>query len=129
MLQNFLVARARGQIAGAALYGYLRAELMAADDTKALLPQFVRTSRTLEMFWAYIRAQSSTYAGREAIIYEAFAPLLDYLEGRSRAPADTTISAILESFDAEGVHRAWTRALERRQSDPERVPSRPPARC
>jgi hypothetical protein len=49
-------------------------------------------------------------------------PLLDHLEsalGRNGAPHDRAISDALETFDAEGVHRAWVKALERRTNDPE----------
>ncbi len=33
-------------------------------------------------------------------------------------PADELISKVLVSFDAQGVHDAWQKALERRQTDP-----------
>ena len=38
--------------------------------------------------------------------------------GRER-PLDAPISATLSTFDTESVHRAWLKALERRESDPE----------
>lgn len=34
-------------------------------------------------------------------------------------PADTANTTVLSSFDPEGVHNVWTKALERRLSDPE----------
>jgi hypothetical protein len=37
----------------------------------------------------------------------------------SDQPADAGISATLASFDVTGVHAVWTRALERRERDPE----------
>jgi hypothetical protein len=52
-------------------------------------------------------------------IYETFQPLLDHLERTNVAPADLSISETLSSFDPDGVHRAWERALERRKLDPE----------
>ncbi len=37
----------------------------------------------------------------------------DYLEGKTSAPADTSISDALRNFDEDRVHSVWSRALER----------------
>ncbi len=92
---------------------------MGDPATKQLLPDFVRTSRTLDAFWPLIKMSATTYAERRRIISEAFAPLAEYLEGRNRTPGDEIISTSLQSFDPDGVHAVWTKALERRTSDPE----------
>jgi hypothetical protein len=34
-------------------------------------------------------------------------------------PADADISVILEGFDPDGVYKVWSKALDRRSSDPE----------
>ena len=60
-----------------------------------------------------------TYAERREFIWSEFGPLIDHLEGRTKKPSDSTISAKLKSFDAEGVHVIWTKALARRTSDPD----------
>ncbi len=39
--------------------------------------------------------------------------------GLTASPADDLISTALSSFDEEGVHAAWRKALERRKDDPE----------
>jgi len=44
---------------------------------------------------------------------------MDWLEGRHQAHGDEVVSATLGTFDAEGVHAAWLKALDRRISDPE----------
>jgi hypothetical protein len=41
------------------------------------------------------------------------------LEGKHQNPGDVIFDDKLKSFDAEGVHRIWTKALDRRKSDPE----------
>jgi len=46
-------------------------------------------------------------------------PLIDYLEGANRAPVDPVVSDVLQNFDADGVHKVWIKALERRHTDPE----------
>jgi hypothetical protein len=74
MLQNVLLARATGGDADAG-YQLLRRQFVDGPITKQLLPQFVRTSRDLSQFWAYIKYAAPTYQGRRELIYEAFQPL------------------------------------------------------
>jgi Abortive infection C-terminus len=113
LMENLMTERATGGLgASTHVYEYLRREFMADPMTKALLPDFVRTSRTL-------KNKAGSYADRRRLISEAFGPLADYLEGRNRAPGDQVVSTSLESFDADGVHAVWSKALERRKTDPE----------
>jgi hypothetical protein len=118
-LQELLVARATGGTAHEADYQQLRRTFMEDETTRDFLPTFVRTCRNLDTFWGWIKGQADKYDPRRTIIRDAFGPLLDLLEGKNRAPADREISEALESFDEEGVHRAWSRALDRRKNDPE----------
>lgn len=53
------------------------------------------------------------------MIYKAFQPMLDYLEGKNKAPADEDISDVLRKFNEDGVHAVWIKALERRHTDPD----------
>jgi hypothetical protein len=120
VLENLLVARATGDLtASDQLYGAVRRELMADARLKRLLPEFVRTCRTLDVFWPYIKGLAGTYADRRKIIGEAFTPIVDFLEGADRSPGDAPVSDTLQSFDVEGVHLVWEKALQRRASDPE----------
>lgn len=120
VLENLMTARATGDMkANTYVYEYLRREFMSDPSTKELLPSFVRTCRTLDVFWPYIKEQSGTYAGRQKFIGEAFTPLVDYLEGKNKAPSDKLVSDTLWTFDSEGVHIVWNKALERRVADPE----------
>jgi Abortive infection C-terminus len=119
LLQNLLVSRATGGAPDDLTYRQLRDEFIADAETKRLLPDFVRTCRDLTQFWGYIKAKADRYQERRQLLWAAFNPLLDSLEGKGRAPADSAISDALSSFDAEGVHAYWERALKRRQEDPE----------
>jgi Abortive infection C-terminus len=120
MLENLLVARATGDMSASTHdYEELRRDFIADPETKNLLPPFVRTCRTLDVFWPFIKEKAGTYADRRRIIGEAFTPLVDHLEGRNRAPGDAVVSDALQSFDADGVHAVWSKALSRRTSDPE----------
>jgi Abortive infection C-terminus len=118
-LQELLVTHATGGSESNDHYALLRREFMEQATTRDLLPRFVRTCRTLETFWGWIKSQSPKWEPRRVLIRSEFAPLLDHLEGRNAVPADKDISTALKTFDAEGVHRAWEKALERRRSDPE----------
>jgi hypothetical protein len=119
MMHNLMVAHATGLTADSAMYQLLRREFMASETLKPLLPDFVRTCRTLDVFWPYIKGRAGTYADRRHIIGTAFVPLLDHLEDRHRAPVDAATSETLQTFDSEGVHAVWEKALQRRQADPE----------
>lgn len=120
MMENLLVARATGDLsASSQIYEFLRREFMADQTLKALLPDFVRTCRSLNVFWPLIQKQASSYAERRQIIGAAFNPLLDHLEQRHRAPVDDVASDALETFDNQGVHAVWEKALHRRNADAE----------
>ena len=82
MLENLMTARATGDMtASNSVYEHLRREFMQESATKPLLPNFVRTCRTLDVFWPFIIEQAGTYADRRRIISQAFTPLIEYLEG------------------------------------------------
>jgi hypothetical protein len=118
-MENLMVAYATGGRADSPLYERLRKEFMADDALKPLLPDFVRTCRSLSAFWGYIKSKAETYAERRLIISTAFAPLMDHLEQRHCAPVDAGASETLQTFDSEGVHAVWEKALQRRHTDAE----------
>lgn len=120
LMQNLLTARATGDLsADNEIYEALRRDFIADQTLKSLLPDFVRTCRSLDVFWPYIKGKAGSYADRRHIIGTAFGPLLDYLEQRHRAPVDAATSETLQTFDPEGVHAVWEKALQRRHADPE----------
>lgn len=118
MMEGILVARATGGDKDNPSYKHLRREFMGDSRLESLLPPFVRTYRDLEAFWSYIK-ELRTYDERKLLINEAFTPLINYLEERNRSPSDKIISDTLESFDVDGAHIVWVKALERRNTDPE----------
>ncbi len=118
-LQSVLVARATGSVEGGADYIALRTYLIGNASYNELLPSFVRTNRSLEQFWQFIKGKFSSYAERRSYIWGEFTPLLDHLEGKDLRPLDKSTSATLKSFNEESVHAVWQKALERRNNDPE----------
>jgi hypothetical protein len=119
MLENLMIAHATGGAASSFHYSHLRRVFMDDPELARLLAPFVRTCRTLDTFWPYIKNEAGTYAERRKIIGTAFTPLIEHLEGRNRHPGDIVVSDALETFDAEGVHAVWAKALSRRNIDPE----------
>src|SRR5437868_1246243 len=85
-LQNLLIARATGGDGNDNDYRELRDSLRSDSDVRDLLPTFVRTSRDLAQFWAYIQKQAGGYKERREHIWAAFSPLLEYLEADPPAP-------------------------------------------
>jgi hypothetical protein len=118
-LQELLVDFATGGRGDGNQYVTLRRDVLDYAGSRNLVPDFVRTCRTLSTFWSWIKERAPTYERRRVIIRQAFQLLLDALERRDGAPSDLAISEALESFDGEGVHRAWVKSLDRRSSDPE----------
>jgi len=118
-LQNLLVARARGEPASTKDYTELRGALVADPTASRLLPSFVRTCRDLGQFWGFIKKRFRSYAERTDFIWAEFQPLLDHLEQDKEMPAESAISDLLGTLDEAHVHEVWTRALDRRASDPE----------
>jgi hypothetical protein len=119
MIEGILIAAGRGKSSGDGDYQILRQMLVKTAVIGELLPQFVKTYRDLGAFWPYIKAEASTYAERDMFIRDSFTPVFAYLEGRDEAPGDRAIADTLVSFDAEGIHAVWSKALVRRMTDPE----------
>ncbi len=118
-LMHMLVAQCTGPAhIDEEVYRALRREFMANPETARRLPLFVRTSHDGMAFWSYIKGTADQWEPRRQHVREAFQELLGYLE-TSEHPADTEISEVLGSFDADGVHAVWMKALTRRAADPE----------
>lgn len=118
-METILIDAATGGSTEGQTYENLRREFLKSHQTRDLLPDFVKTYRTLDAFWPFIKYEAGTYAERRQIISGAFTPLIDRLEELDRAPSDGTVTEALSSFDVEGVHAVWDKALARRTSDPE----------
>lgn len=114
-LENLLLSRARGGSESPHRHAVLRQRLI--DDLgRERLPEFVRTCRTLDQFWAYIKKWPH-YAQRDRHIWDAFGDFIESIDGGS--PLDDAASESLEALDAEHVTREWRKALDRRAGDPE----------
>ncbi|HUX00591.1 MAG: abortive infection family protein [Phycisphaerae bacterium] len=118
-LRNMLSSHATGGGADESQFRSLRNELVKNPLIKDRLPRFVRTCRTLEDFWGFIKPKFAHYSERRSYLLEEFAPVLDFLEQLNTAPSDEASNAVLAKVDAPHVITAWQKALERRETDPE----------
>jgi hypothetical protein len=85
----------------------------------AKLPDFLRTCSDLSQYWSFIQKRFPSYQERREYIWQAFAPVIEYLEVNDSVLVVTPGSKSLAQFNAQGVHTAWEKALGRRSDDPE----------
>ena len=118
-LKKLLVAHATGNIADSQEYKDLRKIVLENAYLKDNAPTFLRSCRDLDDFWTFIKGESANYAGRRDFIRRSLTPLFDIAEAKSPSPSDNDVAAALQRFNTDSVHQLWSRALERRDNDPE----------
>lgn len=118
-LQNLLVAAATGSSEDSGEFLRLRQVVLSQPALDPLVPQFLRTCRSLGQFWQFIKEKFGTYAERRKYLWDEFRPLLEILERGGPSPSDQVASNAFDKIDAGNVQAAWSKALDRRASDPE----------
>lgn len=119
VFQNALISFATGGGITEIEFREGREEIINHPLLKDIAPRFLRTCRTLDQFWQFIKYQCSTYAARRSFLWDEFRPLLERVEGAKATPADLVVSTALQKFDTGSVHQVWAKAMERRETDPE----------
>lgn len=117
-LQNLCVSRATGGGDDSA-YEQLRRDLISCPTARNLVPSFIRNCRDPFQFWQHIKHRFPTYQERRTYIWDEFRPLIERLEASGTVPSDSLISGALPSLDSGYVQEVWSRALDRRSSDPD----------
>ena len=118
-LQNLLISRATGGQENNVEYTRLRQTVLANTAFDALIPQFIKTCRNLDQFWQFIKYKFGSYAERRDYIWTEFSPLLEALERGCLAPSDEFVTKGIKKIDSAHIQAAWSKALDRRASDPE----------
>jgi hypothetical protein len=118
-LQDILIARATGKEADESSYNEKRKKLMQNRSLIDVIPAIVRDSRSLDEFWGFIKHEFSSYHERRSYIWQEFKPILERLEVSNHAPLEDGITERLKSFDSDGIHAAWQKCLQRKDTDPE----------
>ena len=122
LLQNGLISRAYRRCefdGGNPPYKELRSFFGDRPDTRTKLPDFLRRCSDLGQFWGWIKYEKPTYQERRDLIWDAFRPLIEFLEADVSNPAVAPITEALGILDADHVKAAWQKALDRRANDPE----------
>jgi hypothetical protein len=119
MIENILVAACEGDRTSDKHHRQLRGTLLQEPRIKALLPSFVRTCRDLNHLWSNLKGHSGQWKPRRVHVRAAMTPLIDYLEGSNRTPADPIVSASkfrrrqrpqgLDKGIRAEAHRSWTK--------------------
>lgn len=118
-LQNMLVSSATGGTEDGSEFLRLRQVVLSQPALDPYVPRFLRTCRSLGQFWQFIKEKFATYAERRKYLWDEFRPMLEVLESGGPSPADQLASVAFEQFDAAHIQAAWSKALDRRASDPE----------
>lgn len=115
ILENLLVACATSGGGRGDSGGYRRARdlLLAIPGVSERVPRFLRTCRTLDEFWAFIKQMGNNWASREQFIHAEFEPLKSWLEQGAVSPVEEEGDAILATVDLPHVREAWEKAYDR----------------
>jgi hypothetical protein len=119
-LLNQMITRATGGDVAPAAFRRVRSAVMADPRAANLAPRCVRICRDPDAVWSYIKSQRdlSTYESRRQHLRGEFEPLLSALERLDSTPLDDLVASGTNALDAESVTAAWSKALERRETDP-----------
>lgn len=117
-LQSVLLARATGETASDSDYSALRSYFIQSTYAH-LLPQWLRSKRTLGQFWPFIQTKFETYRERRIFIYDELSKLMDATENNTRNPVEQSMADLLKSPSNESVTAYWRKCNDRVQSDPE----------
>ena len=112
--QDGVIARATGSDFDNQLYTTVRTKLIRNKALENLLPEWIKTKRTIDQFWTFIKGRFSTYQERRDFLWDEFSPILNYLEKKSTSPLEESIV-----FDEAHIHIQWQKALKRMQTEPE----------
>jgi hypothetical protein len=99
-------------------YESLRLEWLKHPTLKNKIPGEIKQARNLSEF-RVISQQVGGYKERRAFIREMLDELLSDLEAEEQSPSDELVSGKLSIVDSDHIKEAWTKALERRATDPD----------
>jgi hypothetical protein len=100
-------------------YKILRNYFLSKEETKNLLPSWIRTNRDLQQFWQFIKFKFSSYKERRAFIWQEFEPLLSYVDSQNNIPHFESINEGLQILNSESIMNIWQKAISRKDNDPE----------
>ncbi|WP_375571686.1 abortive infection family protein [Ahrensia marina] len=120
-LQDLLLPVAEGNRLDEQMYREVRERLMKLPQFDKF-PAFIRHSRGHDQVWGNLKSHASgsgSWAKRRQYVYDSLAPMIAEMERRDTQPLDEAVSDSLANFDTQAAQQAWSRALARREEDPE----------
>jgi hypothetical protein len=99
-----------------------RDRMLKDPVARRLAPAFIARCSTPDLLWGYLRSKASgsgSWAARRGVMHDAVDPILDALAGASVGPTDDLVSGAVTRLNSESVRDAWTRAVERRDLEPD----------
>jgi hypothetical protein len=99
-----------------------RDRMLRDPVARKIAPAFVTRCSTPELLWGYLRSKatgSGSWGARRGVMHDAVDPILDALAASSLGPTDDLVNDAVARLDAESVRLAWSRAVERRDAEPD----------
>lgn len=119
---NLMISHATGGMAPLSDYKRCRQALLEDAAIQSKVPRMVRTCRDPDAFWGHAKGVATgpgSYQARREYVRHEFEPLLEHLERAHLSPIDGLVEDATTLLDADSVRAAWTKAMNRRESDPE----------
>lgn len=85
-----------GQIEKNFDYELERKKLLENSLTKDLVPNFIKTYRTIDLLWSYIKDEFGTYAGRRKYVREEFEDMVEKIEQLQYSDASVSVDTLLK---------------------------------
>lgn len=117
-LKALLVDFATGGTGDEVEYRRLRTVVLDHPLLGPLAPPLLRRYRNLAEFWAFIKEQSPTYAGRRTFLREAFEPLHAEIDS-GLDPISGDVELKLRGLGSDFVADVWRKARARCANDPD----------
>ena len=120
-LRSIITALATGGTMDSGEFLSLRSEFLNDQNTRKILPEFIRNNVDGDGVWLYFRdfhTGEGAYDARRKHIKAEFQPLISFLS-EIGAPVDADVTSSLTQYNADAVSDAWQKALNRRKADPE----------
>ena len=121
-LLSFAITIAEGGDVPKAEYRAVHKRLFQSPVARRVGQKGLRKYATPDLLWGYLRSQA-TGAGswklRRDAAHALIDPILEALYAKTEHPADELMTLAATRLDAESVSGAWTRALDRRDTNPD----------
>ena len=121
-LLSFAITIAEGGDVPTGEYRAVHKRLFGSPTARRAASKGLRRYSTPDLLWGYLRSVatgSGSWALRRNAAHELIDPVLDALHDQAEMPADELMTLAATRLNAESVSEAWSRALNRRETDPD----------